>query len=234
MPFTFITPRSTLGHVPHNSVKTPMPIERGLCLRCLRAQTVCLCAEIRPITPSFRVVLLQHPKERKNTIGTARLTHLCISNSVLIPGVEFDQDHGVNALIDDPGNFCVTLFPGEHSINVSEHAADFFAYRMSDDSRILTVFVIDGTWANAKSMLRKSIRLASLPQIRFTPTTPSNYRVRKQPNRFCLSTIEAVHQLIRVLNPEKNPDILVQLFGKMVDRQIECAKNANLRELKYP
>lgn len=179
------------------------------------------------------MVLLQHPKERKNTIGTARLTHLCLSNSVLIPGVEFDQDASVNGLVEDPGNFCVTLFPGEHSINVSENAGDFFGYRPGDP-RTLVVFVIDGTWANAKSMLRNSLRIASLPQIRFTPTVPSNYRVRKQPNPLCLSTIEAVHQLIRVLNPEKDSDILVRLFGKMIDRQIECTKSANLRELKLP
>lgn len=218
------------------SKKTSAPItdaNRGLCLRCLRAEAVCLCADIRPLTPTFRVVLLQHPKERKNTIGTARLTHLCLSNSILIPGVEFDQDTSVNCLLDDPKNFCVTLFPGEKSINVSESAHDFFGYQ-TGDPRTLVVFVIDGTWAHAKGMLRKSLRIAALPQIRFTPTIPSNYRVRKQPNPLCLSTIEAVHQLIRVLNPEKNPDILVQLFAKMIDRQIECAKNANLRELRLP
>jgi len=211
----------------------PTPVNRGLCLRCLRAEAVCLCAEIRPLAPSFRVVLLQHPKERKNTIGTARLTHLCLSNSVLIPGTEFDSDRAVNDLLEDPANFCVTLFPGPLSINVSEHADDFFGYRPSD-SRTLTVFVIDGTWSHAKSMLRKSAKLAALPQIRFTPTTPSNYRVRKQPNPLCLSTIEAVHQLIRVLNPDKDPDILVRLFAKMVDRQIECTKTPKLRELRIP
>ncbi len=207
------------------------PLFRNLCLRCLRAESVCLCSEIRPIRPNFRIVLLQHPKERKNTIGTARLTHLCIENSVLIPGTEFDADPKVNAIIDDPKNFCVTLFPGEKSVNVSEKPRELFGYT-SGDPRTLTVFVIDGNWANAKSMLRKSTRLTALPQIRFTPTKRSNYRVRKQPNPLCLSTIEATHQLIQVLDPSLNPDFMITLFTRMIDRQIICTKKENLRELQ--
>lgn len=223
---------------PTPSITTPVKLpepegERSLCVRCLRAFSVCYCASLRPFYPSFTVVLLQHPKERKNTIGTARMTHLSLLNSLLIPGIGFEEDEKVNALIRDPAHHCVVLYPGENSVNVSEHADEFLS-TVRTSSRKLVVFVIDGTWAQAKGMVRKSPRLTALPQICFTPDIPSQYKVRKQPNRFCLSTIEAVHALIRVLDPKAPSDILIELFASMVDRQIECGALRKVREVQHP
>lgn len=207
--------------------------ERQLCLACLRSIAVCDCAEIRQIRPDFRVVLLQHPKERKNTIGTARLTHLCLGNSKLIPGTEFASDPQVNALLDDPTHFSVLLFPGEESLNLSEDP-NAFARLPEAVGKKLTVFVIDGTWPQAKGMVRKTPRLAALPRVCFTPDLPSQYKVRRQPNRYCLSTIEAVHRLIGILEPARDASQLLTLFGKMVDRQVKCGGLNLLRENQKP
>ncbi|MBC7384596.1 MAG: DTW domain-containing protein [Cryobacterium sp.] len=209
--------------------RIPVRVTRGLCIRCLRADSVCYCRHLDPISPSFEVVLLQHPKERKNTIGTARMTHLCLANSRLLSGIGFENDPTANGLIDDPGNFCVVLFPGPDAVNVSENAETFLA-RVRSKSKNLVVFVIDGTWSQARGMIRKSPRIASLPQICFTPKIPSQYKVRKQPNPLCLSTIEATHSLIEFLNPEIDASLLLALFAKMVDRQIECGALNKLRE----
>lgn len=229
---TVVEPVLTSGFKPTLGALLEPLGERELCTRCLRAKRVCYCPSLRPFTPSFTVVLLQHPKERKNTIGTARMTHLSLSNSLLIPGIGFEEDDRVNALIADPANHCVVLYPGENSVNVSEHADEFLT-AVKSLSQKLVVFVIDGTWAQAKGMVRKSPRLTSLPQICFTPEIPSQYKVRKQPNRFCLSTIEAVHALIRVLDPKAPSDVLIDLFAGMVDRQIECGALRKVREVQH-
>lgn len=192
--------------------------DRPFCYRCFRAESVCYCGEIRPFAPTFRTVLLQHPKERKRTIGTARLTHLSLSNSLLFAGVAFDDHPDVRALLDDPRNECVVLFPGPRSIDVG--AVD--APLPFDPARTLAVFVIDGTWPQAKTILHRSPRLAALPQIRFTPSTPSAYRFRKQPREHCLSTIEAVHELVGALDPSAKADAkrLLETFARLVEQQI--------------
>ena len=189
---------------------------RDVCYRCLRARSVCFCADIRSIAPSFRTVLLQHPKERKNSIGTARLTHLSVEDSVLVPGTGFEKDPVVSALLADPGNLNVVLFPGSDAYSLPERVEDL---RTLTGERKLVVFVIDGTWSLAKGMLRRSPRIASLPKVCFTPERPSQYKVRKQPAPHCLSTIEAVHSLVRALNPELEADRLLEYFARMVDRQ---------------
>lgn len=207
---------------------------RPLCLKCLRAEAVCLCAGIRQFSPFFQVVLLQHPKERKNTIGTARFTHLTLANSRLIAGSEFETDPAVNLILGDPKNYCVVLFPGPTSVNISEARDSFLRdIPQSRDGGTcrLIVFVIDGTWAHAKGMIRRSPRLSELPRISFTVSEPSTYRVRKQPHEYCLSTVEAVAKLVKILDPAMPADSLIETFGRMVEWQIECAARANLREV---
>lgn len=207
--------------------------ERQLCLRCLRSRAVCYCADIRAVRAPFEAVILQHPKERKNTIGTARLTALCLTNAKLIDGTEFENDPAVNAILDDPSRLCTVLFPGPGSCDVSVLGWESEPFRAlaSDPSLRPVVFVIDGTWTQAKSMLRKSPRLASLPRISFSPGAPSTYRVRKQPHHACLSTIEAVHRLIRILEPRAPVDHLLRHFDTLVEQQLSRAAERALREI---
>jgi DTW domain-containing protein YfiP len=202
---------------------------RGLCLRCLRAESVCLCAELRPFPASFTIAILQHPRERRNSIGSARLAHLCVENSLLIPGIAFDEEPKTRELLDDPTRRCVVLYPGESATDVSAHGPAYVD-GVEREGRRLTVFVIDGTWSQAKGMLRRSPRLAALPRISFPLEGRSGYRVRRQPRPECLSTLEAVHRLLRILEPAKPADALVELFARMVDRQAECALRGDLRE----
>jgi len=201
------------------------PGERRLCLRCLRSATVCYCADIRPVRAPFEAVILQHPKERKNTIGTARLTALCLENARVIEGGEFERDPAVNAILDDPGRLCTVLFPGPGSCDVGLHGwrSEPFAALARAPALVPVVFIIDGTWSQAKGMLRKSPRLAALPRISFPPGAPSTYRVRKQPNPVCLSTIEATHRLIRILEPRAPVDHLLSHFDTLVEQQIARA-----------
>lgn len=203
---------------------------RDLCLRCLRARSVCQCARLEPFSPSFEVILLQHPKERKNSIGTARMTHLCLANSQLIPGVEFETDPRVSEILSDPLRHCVVLFPGGVLLDRGEERKEFVESAVRGGRRI-TVFVIDGTWPHAKVMVRRSPRLAALPRVGFDPDRPSQYRVRKQPAQHCLSTIEAVHRLIQILDPSAPADRLMEQFLGMVNRQVECAGQRALREI---
>jgi len=211
----------------------PEPTYRPFCVRCLRASSVCLCGGIRPFETTFRVVLLQHPKERKNSIGTARFTHLTLKNSLLIAGAGFETDSEVSAILSDPQNYSTVLFPGDTSVNLSENRDHFLATipRGPDgEIRRLVVFVIDGTWSQARGMIRKSARLLALPKISFNLEQPSQYKVRKQPREFCLSTVEATARLVKLLDPAAPAERLIETFATMVDAQLECATRGRLRE----
>jgi DTW domain-containing protein YfiP len=202
-------------------------------LRCLRAGSVCLCDGIRPFATAFEVVLLQHPKERKNSIGTARFTHLTLETSRLIAGAAFAGNPDVDAILDDPENYPVILFPGDTAVNLAENGAAFLSAVPNGPGgkpRRLVVFVVDGTWSQARGMIRRSPRLLALPRVSFTVDIPSQYKVRKQPREFCLSTVEAVARLVKLLDPGAPAERLIETFARMVDAQLECATRGRLRE----
>jgi len=176
-----------------------------------------------------RFVFLMHPKEwKEEKAATGRLTHLCLSNSVIHMGVGFDDHEAVQALIQDPANRCCLLFPGREAINLSkgESPTD------PADSGRLVVFVIDATWSLGRKMLRLSPSLQRLPRIMFTPSAPSRFVIKQQPHPGCLSTIESVHETLIALercglDRYSHPDQLLGLFARMQDFQIRCAADPN-------
>lgn len=176
-------------------------------------------------------VILIHPIEvKRRRIVTGRMAHLSLKNSRLFMGQLFNDHPEVNALIQDPNRHPVLLYPGAKAANLSTMSHEGRA-QLTPPGRRLTLFVIDGTWATAKKTVNQSPNLNQLPRVCFTPTTPSEFRVRKQPRPECYSTIEAIHHTIELLapalgRPPKEHDRLKELFRKMVDRQLELKRNS--------
>jgi DTW domain-containing protein YfiP len=169
-----------------------------------------------------KFVILMHPYEFKRVkANTGRLTHLCLADSELHLGVGFDEHETVQALINDPKNFPVLLYPTRGARDLSKgelHATDF-------DGRRLVVFLLDATWRLVRAMWRESPSLQRLPRIMFSNAAPSRYVIKKQPEPGCLSTLEATHELLLALERSgldhyPLPDQLLGLFQRMQEFQI--------------
>lgn len=203
---------------------------RVMCYRCFWPQPLCWCGSLRPMPTRTRFVFLMHPKEfKQEKAGTGRLTHLCLPNSEIQVGVGFDDHEPVQALLHDSANHCVLLYPGPTAKNLSlgELAPDDYA------GKRLVVLLLDATWACARKMLRLSPSLQALPRIMFTPTAPSRFVIKQQPQEGCLSTLEAVHETLLVLehgglDVYSDPTQLHEVFDRMQRYQIECAENPSL------
>ncbi|MBC8131819.1 MAG: DTW domain-containing protein, partial [Deltaproteobacteria bacterium] len=72
-----------------------------------------------------------------------------------------------------------------------------------------------------RKLLRVNPMLAALPHVAFTPQRPSEYhRIRRQPAEMCVSTIEALAEVLDIIEPDSGPfDRLLDPFRAMVDRQ---------------
>jgi DTW domain-containing protein YfiP len=171
-----------------------------------------------------RVVLLMHLKElRHQRCGTGRLTTLHLGNSEIIPGIGFDSNPRFRELADDPLNYPVLLYPGKDAWNLSEKR--FPADRLG--GRRLVVFLVDATWPCSRQVLRASPGLLSLPRVMFTPAERSRWVIKHQPHPECLSTLEAVHELLLALEasgldsyPDKSR--LLDAFARMQAVQVQC------------
>lgn len=172
-----------------------------------------------------KIVLLMSPKEfKQEKAATGRLTHLCLLSSEIHMGIDFDQSERVQELIADQHNYCVLLYPGAQALNLSTGSLNSNQLR----DRQLVVFLIDATWGGARKILRHSPSLQGLPRIMFTPTIPSRFVIKQQPHEGCLSTLEATHELLVVLERAgldhyPLPEQLLGLFERMQAYQIRCA-----------
>lgn len=214
---------------------------RTLCGCCAQPDFSCYCGEIKKFDSHINFVILIHPIEAKRRIATGRMSHLSLENSYLIKGQDYTANAIVNQRIEDSSCHSVILYPGQKSQNLTA-LDDEKRSKLFPNNKKLQIFVIDGTWATARKMIRQSKNLQQLPKICFTPAAPSNFRVRKQPNSSCFSTIEAIHQTIELVGPgmgfslsTRKHDALLNVFNFMVENQLAFIRNSNsnLRETTY-
>jgi DTW domain-containing protein YfiP len=202
-------------------------MSRETCYHCFWPKALCWCPSITPMATCTRFVFLMHPMEfKREKAGTGRLTHLCLTDSVIHMGIGFDEHEAVQALIADPSNLCMLVYPGATARNLSK--GDLQTSDLA--GRRLVVFLLDATWACAKKMLRLSPSLQRLPRIMFTPSAPSRFVIKQQPVEGCLSTLEATHELLIALarsglDDYPLPAQLLDLFARMQDYQIRCASD---------
>ncbi len=201
---------------------------RVVCERCRRPESVCYCRHVTPIQTTTRVVLLQHPRERDVPIGTARMATLCLPNAELHVGVDWAGSAALTRALSDPERPAVLLYPGEGAVDVASHPPP----------GPVTLVVVDGTWWQARKVVRANPELSALPRYTFTPPTPSEYRIRKEPDAAYVSTIEALVHVLGVLEGDRERfHALLAPFRAMIDAQIACARRfsgVRVRHAKRP
>ncbi len=202
---------------------TPMQNYRAMCYRCFRPEPLCLCDTLSPVQTYTRFVILIHPKEfSRIKNNTGRLTHLSLPNSDLFMGLDFTSHGPLNAILNDPENFCVILYPGEESLPLESAPLP--------ENRRLVILLIDATWASAKVMLRKSTNLHPLPRVSFSHTKTSAYGFKRQPFAQALSTMESVHTVLEILHRrgyEKPDSLALAHFLDPFRRMVAIQKSFN-------
>jgi len=185
--------------------------QRDFCYVCHKAAPLCICGEIVPVDNRTKIVIAQHKCERTHHIGTVRIASLGLRNAE-IRVVWPDRQ---NRYRFEPGEMVkpALLYPGPG-------AADLAAVPPEERPRDLVL--LDGTWRDVRKLYRHNPWLGELPRYRLDPAAPSRYRIRKEPNRQSISTIEAIVHALRILEPD-TPGIhtLTDAFETMIDRQID-------------
>lgn len=198
---------------------------REICLKCRRPNTNCFCKDIKPFDTRVHFVILMHPKEdRRQRTGTGRLAHLALQNSELIVGLDFTHNKRVNEIINDTDFQSFILYPNEKSLNISHSNA----YQHISEQKQIAVFLIDSTWRCSNKMMKLSSNLAKLPTISFDFKKESQFKIKRQPKEYCLSTIEAIYTLLQEFdahnleNVGNKKETLPETLKRMVDHQIAC------------
>ncbi len=185
---------------------------RPHCFRCDKPQSMCLCGAVRSLPNQVRLHVLQHRRESRHAIGTVRLLKLGLDavHVHVLPSGTAEVDI---APIDLPSGAGL-LYPADDAIELAH---------LSEEDRPTDLVVIDGTWSHAHRIHRDNPWLHALPHYKLSPEQGSRYRIRTEPRQECLSTVEAVIEALRVLEPElEGTEALLEAFDTMIDAQIEA------------
>jgi DTW domain-containing protein YfiP len=184
-------------------------LPRHRCLRCRRPPAVCWCDALAPIANPTHVVFLQHPREARVPVSTCRMAHLSLANSQMHVAWSPDDLPGLAERLAGPDTYI--LFPSADATEVGA---------LTRTPR--TLVVVDGTWSNAKKLVRRSPLLRGLPGLVCRPEFVSRYRIRREPALHCLSTIEATaHALEHIERAPGRYAPILRAFERMVDVQLD-------------
>ena len=200
----------------------PQDLPREMCWLCRRAQVACYCDQVLPFDAGFDLALCIHPGEARNPVGTARIIERFVHGARAFTGTgpQLDRDPAFSAWLHESGaESPYVLYPSPSALWLKkEENRD-----TSESSTRKRIVILDGTWSQAKQLLRTSVTLRSLPQIAFQPRHPSRYEIREQPATLCLSSLEAVSELI-ALNQTKISEghsRMLGVFYQMVEYQLK-------------
>ncbi|MDB9786719.1 DTW domain-containing protein [Bacteriovoracaceae bacterium] len=198
------------------------------CWKCFRAIDYCYCTTLikRPTNTEF--IFLMHPKEaRKQKTGTGRLSHIILPNSQLLIGISFENDPILQDRLNDPKRLCYLLYPGKNSFPIDNLEVDY----QSSPNTPRSIILIDGTWPCAKKMMRLTPSIHSIPRWSFTQLIQSEFRIKQQPMKGFLSTIEACYHLLlnlekrNIETSSKNTHELKRALEILVKQQVDCAND---------
>ncbi len=209
---------------------TAVPARREICKLCLRARSACICQWITPIAHQVEVLILQHPLELTCAKGSARLLHLCLPHSRLVPGELFPDDSLLNAPFAlppgsvgvQPSRQLLLLYPEtaqDQALGLP--AAPALTPAMLQDPSKLRLVVLDGTWRKSRKMLCLNPALQRLPRLSLEDLPASSYRIRKAHRPDQLSTLEATCAALMRLEGRTAPfEPLLKAFDGFVAQQL--------------
>lgn len=197
------------------------------CANCLKPEDLCVCRWLPTIPTQTHVLILQHPQEPDKELGSAHIAHLCLPNSTLRVGLSWPN---LKAALraDAQATEWVVLYlgserpggPGWSPFRILERHGETGADPRADPTAgpIPGLVVLDGTWSQAKTLWWRNPWLLKLRRAVLSPSRPSLYRrLRKEPRRDSLSTLEAIALSLSAL---EDPAILEQMlkpFRKLLE-----------------
>jgi DTW domain-containing protein YfiP len=181
------------------------------CEGCARPKSTCLCDRLPQVklASPLEIVILQHPQEDDVVLGTASIVARALDRAHVRVGLSWPSiDAAVGRELDRSrplghrwGVLFATKEEGEASKVVhppgTVRVLDRHGAPLPSGEALEGLIVLDGTWSQAKTLWWRNAWLLKLARVGLVPREPSMYgKVRKEPRREWVSTLEAVGDVL--------------------------------------
>jgi len=155
------------------------------------------------------ILILQHVGERFHPFNTARIVRKALHRCHLITNHNREFASQPLPIHANAG----LLYPSSNAPTLPE---------LPVADRPEQLIIVDGTWHQAKTIVRDVPQLGKLPCYRLAPASPGQYRIRREPDAQSLSTLEATIAALQTLEPDLlGLEQLMSAFLQMIDQQLE-------------
>ena len=181
------------------------------CPGCWLPVGMCLCAELPRLVVRTRVVVMMHRREAATSSNTGRIAaRLLEGASVRVRGG--DRDLPTEPL--PPGRRLVLFPAAEARLLTPEDAAG--------DGVVL--LVPDGTWSQARRLLRRDAIFQGAEVVTLPPAGPSRYGLRRHAREGSVCTLEAIGRALGVLEGGPIEAQLAAVLDRFVERSQRARK----------
>ncbi|MGH4119551.1 tRNA-uridine aminocarboxypropyltransferase [Clostridium sp.] len=194
------------------------------CDKCGLPKITCICDSAPKISTSARIWILSTERELYRPSNTARLLKLVNLDSTEI--FLWKRTKNPEKLIENLNNEIYDsylVFPVEDKTKCGK-------LKYKSTGKIPAFVLIDGTWKEARKILRKSDYLNKLPRISLQPNFKSHYDLRKGAAEGDLCTIEAVVELLKINKEIENSKIIDEFYNLFLKSYKAGASGHKLKE----
>jgi tRNA-uridine aminocarboxypropyltransferase len=177
---------------------------------------------IDPIDNRLFVLVLQHPQERKEVLATAAASCAALRRASLVVGLSWPNLARALGRPADAKRWAVlylgsarpAVFGSEREVIALDRKGRPAADQYTMLSDLEGVVLLDGSWSEAKTLWWRNPWLLKLRRLVLNPRHQSRFgKLRHEPRREALSTIEAAALLLRYFDgsPETETALLNRL-----------------------
>ncbi len=190
------------------------------CEQCLIAKYYCICEGAEYASCDAAVCLLMYHNESFKPSNTGRLIAEIVPDNHAFRWDRTSPDPALLALLNNDKYQPFVIFPAE------DVETDRVVTQVETHAGKQPLFIfLDGTWREAKKMIRKSPYLDNLPVLSITAEKLSDYRLRVAPHAHQLGTAEVAIMVLALAGEVDASTKLEQHFIKFRDAYLLGKRN---------
>lgn len=189
-------------------------IEQGTCKECELPVAECKCSETLNITTDIQIWLLTHENESTRPTNTGQLIKDALpDNTEIFYWSRVSPPEELLSLLKDEAYYPILVFPVENDNSTRLTAESLNDTLLLDMGHKKAAFLIlDGTWKEARKILRKSDYLADLPFLPLENLEKTRYTLRRNKDIDHICTIEVAIELFKLSGEEELANGLNRIF----------------------
>ena len=168
----------------------------------------------------MKILILQHPQEARNQLGTARLLSLALPGTIHRVGLSWPSLSKALGGPGFPSQWGVLFLGTSKQFKPVPEAPGLYPLKGKKLPPLEGLILLDGNWKQSKTLWWRNPWLLRTHRLVLNASAPSAYGdLRRQPRKACLSTIEAAAECLTYFNePKETATALQELFATFVNR----------------